>query len=330
MRLKRISLQTVTYLVMGYMLMAFIWWAVHLWRQNDRLFATEIELLEARFDVAKRGVNVTELQATQEYADMLDRYERRRRMVLAEGLFFSGCLLFGLWLIQRSVKREVALAKQRRNFMLSITHELKSPIAAIRLVFETLGKRELDREKLEKLCANGMRDANRLQNLVEDLLLAARLEDNWRPFPEPVDLQAVARDISAGLKIRFPEANILIAIPDDFPPVQADQSGLTAVVQNLLENAVKYSPAGAPVEILAQKRPGGGFRLMVTDRGYGIPENERRAVFEKFYRIGSEETRQTTGTGLGLYIVRQVVVAHHGAIRVEGNLPQGTRFVVDM
>ncbi len=329
MRLKSISLQTVTYLVMGYMLMAFIWWAVHLWRQNDRLFATEIELLEARFDVAKRGVNVTELQATKEYADMLDRYERRRRMVLAEGVFFSGCLLFGLWLIQRSVKREVALAKQRRNFMLSITHELKSPIAAIRLVFETLGKRELDREKLEKLCANGMRDANRLHNLVEDLLLAARLEDNWRPFPEQVDLQAVARDIRTGLKIRFPEANIQIAIPDDFPPVLADQSGLTAVLQNLLENAVKYSPAGAPVEIQAQKRPD-GFRLVVSDRGFGIPENERRAVFEKFYRIGNEETRQTTGTGLGLYIVRQVVLAHHGAIRVEDNLPQGTRFVVEL
>jgi signal transduction histidine kinase len=329
MRLKRISLQTVTYLVMGYMLMAFIWWAVHLWRQNDRLFATEIELLEARFDVGKRGVNVTELHATQEYADMLDRYERRRRMVLAEGLFFSGCLLFGMWLIQRSLKREVALAKQRRNFMLSITHELKSPIAAIRLVFETLGKRELDREKLEKLCANGMRDADRLHNLVEDLLLAARLEDNWRPYPEPVDLPAVCRDICAGLKIRFPDANIHIAIPDDFPPVQADKSGLTAVVQNLLENAVKYSPAGAPVEILAQKRPA-GFRLIVTDRGSGIPEQERKAIFEKFYRVGNEETRQTTGTGLGLYIVRQVVVAHQGSIRVEDNLPQGTRFVVDM
>lgn len=329
MPIKRISLQTVTYLVMGYMLMAFIWWAVHLWRQNDRLFTTEMELLEARFDVAKRGVNVTELQATKEYADMLDRYERRRRMVLAEGVFFSGCLLFGLWLIQRSLKREIALAKQRRNFMLSITHELKSPIAAIRLVFETLGKRELDREKQGKLCANGMRDADRLHNLVEDLLLAARLEDNWRPFPEPVDLQALARDISYGLKLRFPEANIQISIPDDFSPVQVDKSGLIAVVQNLLENAVKYSPAGAPVEFLAQKRPG-GFRLTVTDRGYGIPENERRAVFEKFYRIGNEETRQTTGTGLGLYIVHQVVVAHQGAIRVEDNSPQGTRFVVEM
>jgi signal transduction histidine kinase len=329
MRLKRISLQTVTYLVMGYMLMAFIWWAVHLWRQNDRLFATEMELLEARFDVAKRGVNVTELHATKEYADMLDRYERRRRMVLAEGIFFSGCLLFGLWLIQRSVKREVALAKQRRNFMLSITHELKSPIAAIRLVFETLGKRELDREKQGKLCANGMRDADRLHNLVEDLLLAARLEDNWRPFPEPVDLQALARDISDGLKLRFPEANIQIAIPDDFPPAPVDRSGVTAVLQNLLENAVKYSPAGAPVILQAQKRPG-GFRLTVSDLGYGIPENERRAVFEKFYRIGNEETRQTTGTGLGLYIVRQVVLAHQGAIRVEDNLPQGTRFVVEL
>lgn len=309
--------------------MAFIWWAVHLWRQNDRLFATEKQLLEERFEVADRGVNVTALQSTREYVEILDRYERRRRMVLAEGIFFSGCLLFGLWLIQRSVKREMALAKQRRNFMLSITHELKSPIAAVRLVFETISKRTLEREKLEKLCHNGMRDADRLHSLVEDLLLAARLEDNWRPLTEPVDLHAIVRDICSGLKMRFPDANIRISIPDNFPPVQADKSGLNAVVQNLLENAVKYSPEGAQVALQAQKS-NGRLRLTVSDQGYGIPESERKAIFEKFYRVGSEETRRTTGTGLGLYIVQQVVLAHGGTISVEDNAPRGTRFVVEI
>jgi signal transduction histidine kinase len=250
-------------------------------------------------------------------------------MVIAEGLFFVACLIFGLWVINRSAYREVTLARQRRNFLLSITHELKSPLASLRLVLETLGKRELSREQLEKLCANGLKDAGRLQQLVEDLLLAARLEDNWRPLPEPVDLPALTHDIATGLRIRFPKAQIRLSFPGDFPPVTADRSGLTAIIQNLLENAVKYAPEGSATDLSAEKTPG-GVRLQVADQGYGIPDAEKKAVFEKFYRIGNEETRQSSGTGLGLYIVHQVVKAHGGHVQITDNQPQGTIFTVEL
>lgn len=318
-----------SHFVIGYMVLAFGWWSYHLWQQNDKLFNIEKQLLEARFTRKNQGVNLSQLYETAEYKKIERKFHKGHRMVIAEGLFFTACLIFGLWVINRSANREVTLARQRRNFLLSITHELKSPIASLRLVLETIGKRELRREQLEQLCKGGLKDAARLQTLVEDLLLAARLEDNWRPLPEPVDLSALARDIAARLQVRFPQTKIVLNIPDNFPPVQADKSGMSAIVQNLLENAVKYSPENASVECSAE-RLNDRIRLRVADQGRGIPDSEKQAVFEKFYRLGNEETRQTTGTGLGLYIVNQVVKAHGGSIRVTDNKPQGTVFTIEM
>lgn len=329
MRIEKIPVRRMSHFVIGYMVLAFGWWAYSLWQQNDRLYKLEIKALEQRFDRQNRGVNLTQLYQTAEYKKIERNWHKGHRMIIAEGLFFTACLIFGLWVINRSANREVTLARQRRNFLLSITHELKSPIASLRLVLETLHKRELPREQIENLCKSGLKDANRLQQLVEDLLLAARLDDNWRPLLEPVDLPSIARDVAAGLLIRFPKANIQLNFPDNLPPVLADQSGLTAIVQNLLENAVKYSPEGTPVEISATVEHG-RMQLRVADSGHGIPDTEKKAVFEKFYRLGNEETRQSTGTGLGLYIVSQVVKAHGGAIQVTDNKPQGTVFVVEI
>jgi two-component system phosphate regulon sensor histidine kinase PhoR len=323
----KISLKSISRLVIGYMLVAFGWWALHQWNEGHRLFETEKALLETRYESA--GTNQTQQQKAEAYKKIERRWQKQQRMVLSEGIFLTLCLAFGLWMINRAANREVMLAKQRRNFLLSITHELKSPIAALQLTLETISKRELKRETLEKLCSNGLRDAVRLQQLVEDLLLAARLEDNWRPLPEPLDLETIVRDCARSLQTRFPKANIRINVPPNFLPVQADKPGLTAVVQNLLENAIKYSPDGETVEFTAEKT-NGKLRLTVADHGIGIPNDQKNAVFEKFYRIGNEEVRKTTGTGLGLYIVKQVVSAHGGTITVADNHPKGTVFSVEI
>lgn len=320
------SPRTLSRFLIGYMVCAFGWWAVHLWCSNDELFSLEKKVLEDRYH--ERGVNMTALQETKEYLTIQKKWRKRRRMILSEGIFFTACLVAGLYIVNRSTNREVSLARQRSNFLLSITHELKSPIAGMRLVLETLGKRELTKEQREKLCHNGVSDATRLQNLVEDLLLAARLEDKWQAFPEPVNVGKVAFDIASNLRVRFPHANIRIDAPEDAPPVQADKPGLTAIIQNLLENAVKYSPPGAEVIFRAHQK-NGKFQFSVADQGQGIPDAEKEAVFEKFYRVGNEETRQTTGTGLGLYIVKQVVKAHGGTITVGDNTPQGTVFTIN-
>ncbi len=329
MLFEKVPVRRLSHFVIAYMILAFGWWSYHLWEQNDRLFDAEKRALELRFTKQNQGVNLTQLLQTAEYKKIDAAWCKERRMVVAEGIFFTFCLIFGLWVIRTSANRETQLARQRRNFMLSITHELKSPIASVRLVLETLGKRELRRDQLEMLCTNGLKDATRLQNLVEDLLLAARLENNWQPHTEPVDLATLAQEAAARLAVRFPHADMDVQVPPGLPLIQADKSGLTSVVQNLLENAIKYSPEGARVQFSAEQITG-GIRFRVADQGQGIPESERTAVFEKFYRLGNEETRSATGTGLGLYIVRQVVQAHSGSIQISENKPKGTVFTVEL
>lgn len=324
---RRIPITRLSHFVIGYMILAFGWWSFHLWQQNERLFKSEKQLLENQFSRKNTGLNLTQLQETAEYAFIEKTWQSGRRMVVAEGLFFTACLVFGLWVINRSANREVTLARQRRNFLLSITHELKSPIASLRLVIETMIKRTLNDNQRELLLSNGLKDADRLQQLVEDLLLAARLEDKWQPVPEPMNLEVVARDCVDGLRVRFPEANFIIVHNESLPLIMADRLGMVAVIKNLLENAVKYSPLGAPIEFSAAVLHG-KFRIQIADQGHGIPDSEKSQVFEKFYRVGNEDTRKNTGTGLGLYIVRQVVKSHDGSIEVADNRPQGTVFSV--
>ncbi len=320
--MKRLPITTLSHFVIGYMILAFLWWSFHLWQQNDRLFEREKQLIELR----SPQTTPTTSQAFQ-YAE--NSWERGRRMVVAEGLFFTLCLVWGLWVIRRSAAREVALARQRRNFLLSITHELKSPIASIRLVLETLIKRELSLDQRKPLLTNGLKDTSRLQSLVESLLLAARLEDKWRPLHEPLSFAALAQEVIEGLRVRFPEAEFRLNIPQDLPIVQADKMGLSAILQNLLENALKYSPKKSPIVLSAEKIDK-GIRFQVADQGQGIPDAEKEAVFEKFYRMGNEETRSNTGTGLGLYIVSQVLKAHGGSVRLIDNKPNGTIFIIEI
>jgi signal transduction histidine kinase len=155
------------------------------------------------------------------------------------------------------------------------------------------------------------------------------LEVNWHPLLEPLDFRKLVQDAADSLRIRFPEASFQLNIPEHLPPVQADRMGLCAIVQNLLENALKYSQEGTPVTVSAEQS-NGMFRFRVADLGQGIPDDEKQSVFEKFYRMGNEETRHSTGTGLGLYIVKQVLKAHQGQVKLSDNQPQGTVFEVEL
>jgi signal transduction histidine kinase len=323
MRISKISVNSISHIVLTYMLLAFGWWAYLLWTRNDAYKSLqEAYLLQAQHPSTEKALAFSP-------ADIQKTWAKNRRIIIAEGLFFTGCLLLGLWFINRGARRQVSLARQRRNFMLSITHELKSPIASLRLVMETLLKRDLNRDQTEKISAGGLRDANRLQALVEDLLLAARLEDHWQPSPEPVHLYSMAKDVVSTLSLRFPTSNITLDIPDSLAPFAFDKQGLTSVLQNLLENALKYSPEGSPVR-LAAAASGSRLVIQVVDEGQGIADSEKKAIFSKFYRIGNEDTRKTTGTGLGLYIVKQVVKAHRGKITVLDNTPRGSIFKLEL
>jgi len=318
------SLSRLSYFVIGYMILAFLWWAFHLWEQNERLYFQQLVLLEYKYPEETGSV----LRDT-DYNKIRGAWESGRRMIVAEGLFFTVCLVFGLWIIRRSADKEVSLARQRRNFLLSITHKLKSPIASLRLGIETMTRRSLRDDQRETLLKNGLKDADRLQGLVEELLLAARLEDKWKPSLEDVMLKALVEDCRDAMLARPPGAEIIVSAPDGWPVIRADYTGISAVIRNLLENALKYAPGEAPVRVTVSKFDG-KCRIVVADQGPGIPDSEKKRVFEKFYRIGNEETRKATGTGLGLFIVSQIVKAHGGRIELGDNSPSGAVFTITL
>jgi signal transduction histidine kinase len=314
------SISRLSYFVIGYMILAFLWWEFHLWEQNERLYFQQLVLLEYKYPDES-------MQQAAEYSKIQASWRSGKRMIVAEGLFFTVCLVFGLWVIRRSADKEVSLARQRRNFLLSITHELKSPIASLRLVIETITRRNLRDDQRDNLLKNGLKDADRLQGLVEELLLAARLEDKWKPDPEDIDLKALVEDCRDAMLTRSPGADISVSAPAGWPSLHADYTGISAVIRNLLENAVKYAPAGTPVRVSVKQRDG-KCQIVVADLGPGIPDSEKKRVFEKFYRIGNEETRKSTGTGLGLFIVSQIVKAHNGKIELQDNIPSGAVFTI--
>lgn len=315
--------------VIIYILAAVTWWSFLLFRKNREAFNAKEQYF--RQDMQMRGLAATdaEFYKSETYLRLEKTHRRQQRMIIGEGTAFVLSLLLGIWFVNRAYLQEAASARQRRNFLLSITHELKSPIAGIQLAVETLLKRELSREQSEKLLSNALRETGRLNILVNDLLLSAKLETAYRPHIEPLDISALLEEIVREFQVKYPNVTFQFSCFDDLPPFAGDRSGLTAVGYNLLENAVKYSPQPAQVELSIQPHDN-GIRIEVADRGLGIPEKERRRIFEKFYRIGNEDTRQTKGTGLGLYIVEQIVLAHQGVIAVLDNSPTGAIFRIDL
>lgn len=315
--------------VIIYILAAVTWWSFLLVKKNREAFDAKERYY--RQDMQMRGLAVTdaEFYKSDTYLQLQKTHRRQQLMIIGEGTVFVLSLLLGIWFVNRAYLEEAASARQRRNFLLSITHELKSPIAGIQLAAETLLKRELSREQSEKLLGNALRETGRLNILVNDLLLSAKLETAYRPHIEPLDISALMEEIVREFQAKYPNATFQLSCSDDLPPFAGDRSGLSAVGYNLLENAVKYSPEPARVAMNIQPHDN-GVRIEVADSGIGIPEKERHRIFDKFYRIGNEDTRQTKGTGLGLYIVEQIVLAHQGAIAVLDNSPAGAIFRIDL
>lgn len=308
-----------------YILAAFAWWSLLLLKKNADAQQARIDLL--RFELAHQGLYVDEAQfeMSPQYFDLEKRYRRQKTMVWSEGSVLFIGLILGVLLINRSFLSEIALSKQRRNFLLSITHELKSPIASIQLVIETFQKRKLDEKQQAKLLHSAAVETERLNELVNNLLLSARLDAAYEPQFEELKVTPLIEDLLDKCRIKFPKAKFEFFKKQDIPILRGDRQGLVSVFTNLIENAVKYSGINPKITI-SQRFENQHFVFEIADNGIGIPQTERKRVFEKFYRVGSEMTRRTKGTGLGLYIVAQIIKFHKGSIQILDNQPQGTIF----
>lgn len=330
-RLSQKRVRLLQWIVTAYLLLALGWWSVLLFVKNRDAFLAKAELLKIGM-VAEGLVHTDEeFLQSEPYLELERQYRHQEVMIFSEGLFFMITLLIGIWMINRGYNDILRAARQQRNFLLSITHELKSPLASIRLVLETLERRPLPPERQHPLIERALAETDRLNDLVNNLLLSARLDTSWQPVLEPCDVAGSAARLVDELQQRHPDRMLVLHTPEALPVLQADCDAMEIVLRNLLENALKYAPAPSPVELSIQTDPAGKQLVIeVRDEGPGVPDEEKSRIFEKFYRPGNEETRASKGTGLGLYIVRQIVTAHGGTIEVVDNKPHGARFIIKL
>lgn len=254
----------------------------------------------------------------------------QKGMIIGEGVFFLIIFIVFSFRLKGAFVRDYKLQEQKRNFLLAVTHELKSPLASIKLYLQTVLKRDLPKEKQEQFLNNSLKDIERLDYLVENVLITTKLESARPNFPKEVlNLSELIESVAQLLQINACTHQVIKVDvePDVF--IQADRFAFTNVVTNLIENAVKYSPSGESIEVTLKSDGDRNTALLtVADQGVGIANEEKRRIFDKFYRIGREETRKTKGTGLGLYIVKTVLEKHDAQIKVKDNIPAGTVFEV--
>ncbi len=260
---------------------------------------------------------------------ILSKYRRRIVMVVGEGSFFAVLLLGMMWLLWQTLRREVELERQHQNFLSAITHELKSPLASMKLALETVLRGRAGRDASMRFLANALQDTERLESLVQKVLEVTRYAPGHRSLElRWSDLGAL---VQASVDTFSRRATAVGAgVTTDIEPgvgAMVDEEAFPIVVSNLLENAVKYGGTPPSVEVTLRLE-GHHAVLTVRDNGRGIPEADVPLVFDRFFRSGDEMTRTTQGTGLGLYLVQQIVSAHRGTVRVLETGPKGTTFEV--
>ncbi len=308
------------YILVGYVLVQFVWWAYLMVSLNGEVnsLQNQINLLNGNSaeEVIKLG------------NELNDKLHKRWLMISGEGAVFIALLLVGIVQVRKSFKREQKLTEQEKNFLLSVTHELKSPIASSKLQLQTLLKHNLEKEQQQKMLNNAIEDTNRLNNLVENILLAAKVENpNYMLQKEKCNISQITKDVVGKLKNTYDaKANISLTVEPDIY-LNVDKSYFPSIVLNLVENAMKYAPEDSSINLTLRKSANNVI-CNVIDEGVGISDAEKKNVFNRFYRVGNEETRSAKGTGLGLFIVDQLVKQHNGSIVIKDNQPRGCNFEI--
>jgi signal transduction histidine kinase len=314
---KRLQIASITYwLLLAYIVVALVWWFIALQRQNHQM---------ANYKISELKMDDPSFQAR--YAQITDEKRRKDIRNIGEGGIFLVVILIASIFVYQAVRRQIRLQHQQENFMMAITHELKTPIAIAKLNLETLLKYALSEEKQQKMLQATLQETNRLNTLASNILVSSQLEGGrYRTAKEELDLSDLIKTAINDFKNRFPDRRWQCEIEPEID-INGDPLLLQILVNNLIENAVKYSPREGLIAFkLYQKNKTVQFH--VIDEGPGIPEDEKKRIFEKFYRIGNETTRTAKGTGLGLYLCKKIVEDHNGHIKVADNLNGGSTFMV--
>jgi len=240
-------------------------------------------------------------------------------------------LLVGIALIVRAAAREVKLAEVKQTFVSNVSHELKTPLALIRLFAETLEMgRVRTSEKTQEYYRVIHNESRRLSQLIDNILDFSRIEAGSRQYRfASVDLAEVAREVVESYEYQIHAAGfeLVTRFEAGLPRVEADANAISQAILNLLNNAVKYSDRTKHITVSARPKEG-GVAVEVADQGIGIPLSEQKRIFEKFYRVGTGLVHETKGSGLGLALVKHIVEAHRGHVSVESAPGKGSRFIL--
>jgi signal transduction histidine kinase len=308
-------------LLLTYIIAIIIFWGISLQKQSTQIHELQLATLRSQVDSTQNPTL---------YAKRLDEVKHSRSartaQYIGEGATFLIVILIGAVVVYTSFVRRIRLSRQQNNFMLAVTHELKSPIAAIKLNLQTLEKHQLNEDKKKQLLDRSIKESNRLNDLCNNMLFASQMEGGMYKFArEPFDLSELAENAIEEYAIRYPrkfEQDIVQGCK-----ITGDKVMLQMAINNLLENAIKYTPEDKPIALTLDVKDKNAT-LCVKDQGTGIPDNEKKKIFNKFYRVGNEESRKSKGTGLGLYLTNKIVLQHKGRITVHNNTPTGSVFEI--
>jgi K+-sensing histidine kinase KdpD len=292
---------SIFFYVLGvYVVLQFAWWGYHLIELSN-------ELDQQKAEVSNRVL-----------------------MIMGEGLVFFLILIVGLWRIRSASKKELKYSERQNNFLLSVTHELKTPLAANKLFLQTVLKRDLEKSKREELIEKAIAENSRLEVMIDNILNASRIENKM------LQVHFESFDLIDFLKViaeKFNKIHQREVVQTDFIEkieIKADKFMIEMCVNNLIENALKYGDSNKSILLYCKLTDDNQVKFGVKDEGSGVPLAFQKEIFDKFVRNENEETRLQKGTGLGLFITSEFVKIHKGKIKYYDNVPKGANFEITL
>lgn len=308
---KIVSVFLIYWILLAYVLAALIFWFITLNKQNELMSDLKMQSFPEKAATIKNESQRKELQ----YA--------------GEGTTFLLVILAGAIFFYRAVKRQFKISQEQQNFMMAITHELKTPIAIAKLNLETMQKRKLDDQQQQRLLHNTLHETTRLDTLCNNMLISSQIEaGGYRFVREEINLGKLLATCTDDFVMRYPQRSFQATIEEDII-ITGDKMLLQMALNNLLDNAVKYTAADTGIHVKLELNDTVA-EIQVVDAGPGISDDEKKKVFEKFYRVGNEATRRAKGTGLGLYITKKIIKTHGGNIFVQDNPVGGSIFAIQL
>jgi two-component system, OmpR family, sensor histidine kinase CiaH len=302
-------------LIFCYTILALLFWHNSLQKQNNLSLAKDLEI----YQLTKVGQSDAQIV----YNNLIDKHSRKHKQYLGEGATFLIILLIGGIIVLISFRKKLELTTQQNNFMLSVTHELKTPLAGIKLSLETLRRRRLTEEQYTKMIDNSVYETERLNELCNNILLSTQLDGKqYMANATAFDIKDLLDICMHDFENRYPDITWKLNNYLTVHQYKGDTFLWRMVLNNLLENARKYAGQSGPITIDAYES-NNDMVIQIIDQGPGIPDAEKKKIFQKFYRSGDENTRISKGTGLGLHIVKRAIEWHGGTITMQDNKPKG-------